>query len=262
MTEYERCLRIWQSWEHSAPEEIQARLPRYQMLHAYHSVKLENPQFSFNCVASVWEGAKVSQYTGDLYQLIALNNHRVAFALADACLRDKEPLSVELLCGLQHALSCGLYTPTAYVEHEDRPGELKHSDQVIGLIDVGASPDDIEDMLEQLVNEMPRVSQLNDPLVSAAYLHARLVFLKPFAVANEMVSRLVLSYWLMLNGHPPVLIPGEEATAYRQALEAFDVREDIEPLALFFSDKIVEYWDSQMSAPSQPKSKPLFTLRF
>ncbi len=261
MTEYERCLQIWKNWEYSAPQEIQSRLRHYQMLHAYHAVKVSYPSLNFSCVPALWEGSKLTGYTGELYPLIALNNHKVAFALAEECLKDRESISVELICGFQHALSCGLYTPEAYVEFEDRPGELKHVDQVVGLIDVGASPEDIEEMLQELVDEIPHVADMNDTLVAAAYMQARIIFLKPFTIANEEVSRMVTNYWLRLQGHPPVVIPEDVAGSYRKCLEAFDIQENIEPLALFMCDQVAKYWSNQM-APSEPsKSKPLFTLK-
>lgn len=260
MNEYERCLHIWRNWVRSAPQEIEERLPHYQAMQTYHSVKLEYPGLNFTQAKQVWDGARLTAYTGELYPAIAVSNHRVAYRLKEACLHDKEPLSVELICGFQHALSCGLYTPEAYVDHEDRPGDFKQADQVSGVIDVGASPEETEQALNELVNEMPRITDMNDTLVAAAYLHARIRFLRPFAVANGITSRFVTNYWLRLQGYPPVLIQSTDAVAYQKCLEAFDVREDIEPLALFMCEQIAGFWGGQMSAKDEARTKPLFTL--
>lgn len=260
--EYERCLRIWKNWSRSAPEEITLRLGHYQFNQAYHSVRLEYTDLPFNVANQLWETSKVAGFTGSIYSAIALNNHKIASTLAEECLRDGEPLSVELICGLQHALSCGLYDTQAYVYHEDRPGEYKNADQVDGLIDVGADPDEIEETIENLVQEMPHIADMNDTLVAGAYLHSRLLFLRPFAIANGPVSRLVMNYWLRTQGHPPIVIPCVEAARYKQCLEQFDVQEDIEPLALFLCDQVIGFWKDQMTAKEERPNNPAFKLRF
>lgn len=262
MEEYERCVRIWKNWVRSAPEEITNRLPNFQKMQSFHSTKLEYPDVAFNTAAPVWDTSRLVGYTGSVHGAIALHNHKVAHALLDRCLEDGIPLSVDLICGVQHALSCGLYDVRLYVHHEDRPGEFKQADQVEGLVDVGASPEEIEDTLEMLVDEMPRIADMNDTLVAAAYLQARLLFLRPFALANGPTSRLVMNYWLQMQKHPPVMIPSSESRAYREALESFDVREDIEPLTLFLCDQVVGFWSDQMTAKEQGKKKPGITLRF
>ena len=261
MEEYERCCRIWKNWSRSAPQEITSRLGHYYMLQAYHSTKIEYPELSFNTVSAVWSEGKLAAYTGNIYPVIALNNHRVAYALVDACMKGNESLSVDLICGIQHALSCGLYTPQDYVLKEDRPGEFKQSDSVSGVWDAGASPEEIEEVLMKLVGEMPYIADRNDTLVAAAYLHARIIFIRPFAVSNGETARMICNYWLRQQGHPPVLFQSGDIQRYKKCLEEFDIHEDIEPLALFMSEKVVEFWKPQMSQASQPAKGSIFTLK-
>ena len=237
------------------------RLAHYQFNQAYHSVKLDYSDLSFSSANPIWESSRLVGFTGNIYSAVALHNHKVATELAEACFRDGEDLTVDLICGFQHALSCGLYTPHSYVEDEDRPGEFKNKDTVDGLIDVGASPDDIEEILTDLVNDMPRIADMNDTLVAAAYLHARLIFIRPFAVANGLVSRLVMNYWLRQQEHPPIVVHSTEATRYKKCLEEFDVREDIEPLALFLCEQLTEFWSNQMTATEEAPKKTGFKLR-
>ena len=237
------------------------RLENYQMNQAYHSVKIDYPDITFAMASPVWRDAKLAAYSGSIYPVIALSNHKVAAQLLEQCLKDREPLSVDFICGVQHALSCGLYSPASYVEDEDRPGEFKMTDRVEGLIDVGASPDDVEEILEKLVQEMPRIADMNDTLVAASYLQARLIFLRPFAVANGLVSRLVTDYWLRLQKHPPIMIHSSEAERYKKCLEIFDVQEDIEPLALFLCEQLTNFWSAQMTSREEAPRKSLFQLK-
>ena len=261
MEEYERCLRIWKNWSRSAPQEIEMRLAHYQFNQAYHSVRIDYPDLPFSLANPIWESSRLVGFTGSIFSAIAMHNHKIATELAEHCQRDGEDLSVDLICGFQHALACGLYNVKSYVTDEDRPGEFKNTDTVDGLIDVGASPEDIEETLTELVDDMPRIADMNDTLVAAAYLHARLIFLRPFAVANGLVSRLVMNYWLRMQGHPPIVVHSTEATRYKKCLEEFDVREDIEPLALFLCEQLTEFWGNQMTAQEEAPKKTGFKLR-
>lgn len=260
MNEYERCLRLWNMWRTGAPHEIEMRLDNYHMLEAFHASKLEYPDLPFNQVTSLWSTGRVSGFTGNLYGLVALSNFKVQAKLADLCIEQSLELSSELIAGLQHALSCGLFSAEQYVDREERPGEFKQLDSVNGLFDAGTSPEEIEETLDSLIAEMPRIADRNDTLVAGTYLHARLLFLRPFTVMNNATAIATMNYWLRLAGHPPVVIPSGEVLQYREYLEKFDVEGDIEPLAYYFSEKVAEFWGPQMKN-SNEEQKPRFTLR-
>lgn len=260
MTGYERCVQIWNHWRRSAPQEIETRLDAYHMFEAFHATKLEYPSLPFTSAQDIWQSGKVDAYAGSIYPLIALSNFRVQARLADLCISQDIPLSADVISGLHHALSCGLFTPEQYVDEEERPGEFKQLDSVTGIYDVGTAPDEIEEQLVELLGEMPNITDKNDTLVAATYLHARLLFLKPFILMNNALAIAAMNYWLRLEGHPPVVIPSGEVSIYRRNVEIFDLDDDIEPLAYYFSEKIAEYWEPQMNASkAMPKSR--FSLR-
>lgn len=77
---------------------------------------------------------------------------------------------------------------------------------------------------------------------------------------NNSLAVAAMNYWLRLEGHPPVVIPSAEVSTYHQNLEAFDIEGDIEPLAYYFSEKVVEFWGPQMGGTRKaPKSR--FSLK-
>lgn len=235
-------------------------MDNYHMVEGYHSTKMEYPELPFNVATSIWRDGRVSTYTGALYPVIALNNFRVQARLIDLCVEQEIALSTDLISGVHHALSCGLYTPEQYVDREERPGEFKNADSVSGFYDAGTSPGETEDILNDLVEEMPNIRDKNDILVAGAYLHARLLFLRPFAIFNTATSIAIMNYWLRLEGHPPVVIPSGEISQYRGYLEEFDVKEDIEPLVYYLSEKVAEFWGPQMKG-SNDTGRPRFTLK-
>lgn len=260
MTEYERCAHLWKRWCHSAPHEIEMRLDNYHMLEAFHATKIEYPELPFNVVTGLWQFGKLSNYSGSLCPLIALGNFKVEARLADLCVNQEIGLSIDVVSGIHHALSCGVFTGEQYVDNEERPGEFKRADQVSGVFDTGTTPEEIEEQLNSLVEEMPGITDKNDTLVAGTYLHAQLLFLRPFTLLNTAMAIATMNYWLRLEGHPPVVIPSGELQKYRACLEQFDIHGDIEPLAYYFSEKVAEFWGPQMRN-SNTEIKPKFQLR-
>lgn len=259
---YDRCVSVWANWQHNTPEECEERLVNFRLLQSYHSTRLDGYTIGFRDFEASYNHGKLTGYSGDVYPLIAARNHRVAHAMLKQCQAGGIPLSVDLICGVQHALTCGLYDVKDYVEHEDRPGEFKSMDYVGGLIDAGMTPEDIEDELQKLVDEMPRVTSMNTPLIAAAYLHCRLLFLKPFAIGNGMTSRMIMNYWLMLNDHPPIIIESADQNQYQKCIELFDVQEDIGPLVNYLRGQTVEHWEKVIPSASPQKTDGQIKIHF
>lgn len=265
MQEYRQCCKLWRNWYEQAPAEIKERLPAFEAMSSYHSVKMEYDDLNYLAATKLWESSVVSGYNGDVNAVIALNNHKVALSLCSECLKGGEELSVDLLCGMQHALSCGLYTPEEYTLREERPGEFRQTAGAVSIIAVEDPAAEVEGAVAALINEMPKVAEANEPIVAAAYLHARLMEIRPFALANGFVSRLVTNYWLLSVGHPPLFIPSSEVSRYQLCLEQFDFHEDIEPLVRLFTEQVVAYWGPQILNVQQKEEeqtrKSVFTFK-
>lgn len=85
----------------------------------------------------------------------------------------------------------------------------------------------------------------DQPLVPAAYLHARFEYIHPFADGNGRVGRMLLNYWLMSHHEPPIVLFEEDCKAYYAALEAYDAEEDLKPLVQFLQAQTVRTWDGE-----------------
>ena len=68
----------------------------------------------------------------------------------------------------------------------------------------------------------------------------------PFADGNGRVGRLVMNYWLILNDHPPVIIHEEDRKGYYDALEAWDDRQELDPLVRYLKVQLEKTWDKQI----------------
>ena len=55
-----------------------------------------------------------------------------------------------------------------------------------------------------------------------------------------------MNYFLTLHNHPPVIIHEEDRKQYYEGLEAWDIRQDLEPMLAFLQEQTVKTWEKQM----------------
>ena len=55
-----------------------------------------------------------------------------------------------------------------------------------------------------------------------------------------------MNYLLLLNGHPPVIIHEEDRKDYYAALEAWDERQELDPLICFLREQTAKTWEKQI----------------
>ena len=125
--------------------------------------------------------------------------------------------------------------------HGERPGEYKKSDYVTGIHEVGAHPDDVEEEINELLDDIGNVDN-KDALTAAAFFHAKFENIHPFADGNGRVGRLLMNYFLVLHDHPTITIHEEDRNDYMSALEAWDVSQELHLLKTFLMEQTVKTW--------------------
>ena len=103
------------------------------------------------------------------------------------------------------------------------------------------SPENIKDLMERFMEEMPKIRANNHPVHSAALLHKELVSIHPFIDGNGRVSRLIMNLCFLQDGFPIVSIPPIVRADYLDSLRASD-QGDNEPFLNFISQMV---YDSQ-----------------
>lgn len=82
-----------------------------------------------------------------------------------------------------------------------------------------------------------------DALIIAAYAHAVLVDVHPFADGNGRVARLLMNYVLLRLKAAPCSISADDRMAYFGALDAFHETGDLEPFKDFCRVQTIKTWD-------------------
>ena len=83
-------------------------------------------------------------------------------------------------------------------------------------------------------------------LVAAAYFHSKFENIHPFADGNGRTGRLLMNYLLIVHNHPPIIIHEEDRNVYYKALEAWDTKQDLNPLIKFLKHQTVKTWEKQI----------------
>ena len=244
MTSYEKAVALWQGKIINTDAELAEALNGHSIAFAYHSGKIENEQITYNDTREIFEHDGVSSYTGDLRTLFEIRNAKDANELLLTAFNEKRPLDESLLKEFQFRLTQNTYDTRRW-QLGERPGEYKKHDYVTGKAEIGASPEDVQEEVVALLSEMKDIPN-EKALIAAAYFHAKLENIHPFADGNGRTGRLAMNYFLLLNNHPPIIIHEEDRKEYYSALEAWDEKQDLDALVNYLKEQTVKTWEKQL----------------
>lgn len=255
MTDYEKIVALWRQKHITTDAELAEALNGHSIAFAYHSGKIENDKITYNDTREIFDHDGVTSYTGDLRTLFEIRNAKEANELFLAAFLQKRPLDETFLKELQKQLTLNTYDTRRY-QLGERPGEYKRHDYVTGKSEIGASPEDVPQEVGELLSELEGIPD-ERVLTAAAYFHAKLENIHPFADGNGRTGRLAMNYLLVRHDHPPIIIHAEDRKAYYSALEVWDERQELAPLCAFLREQTVKTWEKQLERwEKQTQSRP------
>lgn len=253
MSKYEKAVALWRRKEITTDAELAEALNGHSIAFAYNSGKIENDNITYNDTREIFERDGVTSYTGDLRTLFEIRNAKDASEFFLTSFGEKRPLDEAFIKQLQQKLTQNTYDTRRY-QLGERPGQYKLHDYVTGKEEVGALPADVAEEMSELLSELTEVSE-DKVLTAAAYFHAKLENIHPFADGNGRTGRLAMNYFLIVHGHPPVIIHEEDRKAYYSALEAWDSGQELAPLCAFLQEQTEKTWEKQLARAEQSQSR-------
>ncbi|MFR5828366.1 MAG: Fic family protein [Adlercreutzia equolifaciens] len=128
----------------------------------------------------------------------------------------------------------------------ERPGTFKKGDYRVAD-DVGAAPEEVPGLVKALAAEVQEAllseSAEKNALTIAAYLHAQLVDIHPFADGNGRTARLLMNYVLLKLNGAPCTISADDRLAYFGALDAFHQEGELVPFIDFCRIQTLKTWE-------------------
>ena len=243
MTRYQKALTLWQNKKVTTEAHLAEALNSHRIAFAFHSGKIENASITYHDTREIFEHDGVTSYTGNLRTLFEIRNAKEAHKLFLRAFGERRPVDEAFLKGLQLQMTHGTYDTRRW-QLGERPGQYKLHDYVTGRNEVGAPPEDVEEEMAELLEELQDIAP-EHALTAAAYFHAKFENIHPFADSNGRAGRLAMNYLLVLHGHPPIIIHEEDRRAYYDALEQFDSAQELDALVDFLKAQTVKTWQAR-----------------
>lgn len=240
LASYEGLVSRWRGL--SAPS-CEAHVDSFVLNYAYNSGKIENDAITYHDTHEVFENGRIVAFTGDVRTLFEIQNLKTSWEWARPLANSGLQLTEDLVLKAHELLTYGTYDEQRWGSGE-RPGSYKLGDYVVGAKAVGADAADVPELMRDLLDDANTyLSDNGRALTVAAYLHASLVDIHPFADGNGRVARLLMNMVLLAMGHPPVVIREQDRMAYYGALDAFHDEGDLEPFKQFLMTECLLTWD-------------------
>ena len=241
---YDEAVGLWESYGVTSAVELSARLDNFMVLFAYNSGRIENRDITYHDTHEIFSRERVCGYTGDLRTLFEIQNLKDASELMPRWFDERRVVDLDLIRDMHREITKGTYDARRW-ELGERPGQFKVSDRWgVDRHDVSAPVDEVEADLRDDLDEVSTLARQN-PLVAAAFWHARFEGVHAFADGNGRTGRAVMNYMLLLNGHPPIVVYDEDRSLYYAALDRFDTSGDLAPLVRFMREECAKTWASR-----------------
>ena len=237
---YEKTLAWWKEKKIETDAQLAEVLSRHSISFAYHSGKIENDKITYNDTRDIFEHDGVTAYTGDLRTLFEIRNAKLANELFLTSFGEKRRMEETLVKEFQKLLTMNTYDARSW-QLGERPGEYKKHDYVTGREEIGAAPEDVQEEMAELMDELQDLMQ-EDALTAAAYFHVKFENIHPFADGNGRTGRLAMNYLLVMLGHPPIVVHEEDRKEYYAALEALDTKQNLKVMISFLRSQTVKTW--------------------
>ena len=258
MDKYEAVRQMWKNYKIDSPQSLSKYLDNYRILFAYNSGKIENDEVTYYDTKEIFENGKVINYTGSPRAIFETQNQKLCYEYLLDKIAAKEPLSIGLIKEIHAILANGTYDERRFIVNNERPGEFKKHEYVVGRSEVGYPPEMVEEALEILIEEINEYIN-GSILMAAAYFHSKFEYAHPFADGNGRCGRTLMNYYLLINDEPPIIIYDEDKAEYYEALEKYDNEEEIDSMHDFLKKQTVKTWEKSLSREkgiiSQPQKK-------
>lgn len=239
---YIECVELWKSKSLTEKKEM---LIRFGWKFTYGSNKIENSNTHLKDVEDIFNSRKINTKSDITKKTeIEIRNHKALLKeITESFLTDTlGEITIDKIKDLHLKLMIGCYDETR-ISKGERPGEFKKGDYVVGLHDVGASPEDVITELESLLDEIYEVdlTPMNS-LKIVSYFHCWFESIHPFADGNGRLGRLLLNYILLANDLPPIILFDRDRNQYYLALEEFTESQEIQKMVDFLEMEAEKTW--------------------
>lgn len=244
---YKDVIAWWQKQHITTADDLVEILENFRIVFACNSNNIEGNQMNYHTTREVFEGSNLSNFSGTAREIFEAQNQKYAFDYFIRALGDDLDIDRHMILKLHGIMMYGCYNDTRWKKGE-RPGKFKKGDYCVGTDNVGSFPDEVEEDIQDLLDEMNDNELDGDVLIKAAYLHVMFETIHPFADGNGRVGRTLMNYYLIRHNYPPIVIFNEDKETYYLALEVFNRTGKLNGFVKFLQEQMVKTWESRIES--------------
>lgn len=250
----QEIIQWWKSLKIQSENDLDLYLENYRILFAYHSGRIENQEIMYQDVREIFENGKILEANKQPITVFEIQNQKMCYEFLKDKIINKEEITERLIKDIHLTLTGKTYDERRFIVNGERPGEYKKHEYVIGEQNVGAMPEEVSTVMDELIIELKQSVKEDQVLVVAAYLHAVFENIHPFADGNGRVGRTLMNYYLMIHGYPPIIIYEEDRKLYFDCLDKFDREEELSPLIKFIIYELEKTWSVRLTSETIEKT--------
>lgn len=209
---YNDILKWWQGKDLKTIEDYTQMLSEFQKLLIYNSMLIESVEVSYHTIYEIFEG----QSNTPSYMAEEVHKQKDTFQFILSALVKRIPLNIKLLQELNQIYNHCTITLSEY------------------------SVAELQDLFEGLLIFR------QDPLIAAAYLHVEFGAILPFNEGNGPIGRMLVNYYLMLRGYPPLVIHDEDKNMYFKVLKNYSGLSTLKGVYLFLMEQTIKTWEKRL----------------
>lgn len=166
-----------------------------------------------------------------------LLNHLEAFKMVNVAVKEKQPMTEELIKDIHQVLLEGIMAGGLYRQVN------------VGLIGKTHQPPDYVKVYDRMKKYMVKLNDFEGNAIElACYAHLGISKIHPFIDGNGRLARLVMNYYLMSAGYLPVSISTEHKKAYFNSLDLFKETKDMTPMVSFITSLLIKRYNDYIQA--------------
>lgn len=209
----------------------------------YNNCKLLDVNVSVRQVSDVLKTGSVSNFTGDVRNLLSVLNAQSTYSYFKKMLKEKIPISVESAKFMHKIIMFGTIEDGLYKKGV-RSGRMRDNleyDCIKVILPIEGS---VEDKLNEIVRETDNYvsKDILSDIDFVAKCHAKYNSVKPFYTGNKKLGIWFMNVQMFNLGLPPIVIRESEFEEYKKDLEYFENYSDYTRLSKLISKFILQTW--------------------
>lgn len=239
---YDNCYEFFKHTELFSPRQYNKELDIFKSEFVYNSNLLSGMRVDYYVTKAVLHNDDIPGYIGKFDYLVAIHNFEILFQNMWKDLLNGRQVGLEMIQEYHSILMNGLS------KNSEDIGAFRKDNYPCSRICNAVEEKDIIDLLQDsLALSMHKYDDKTDTRISKAFEAAiSIERIKPFRDGNGRIARVIMNYFLLASGLPPVIIYNSKSNIYFDLIKNYSKGDKSSGID-FIKDCTILTWESRIS---------------